>query len=221
MPEPAGLYEILQVHPSARPKVIQAAYGQLAQIYRPEGEPSADAAVRMAEIDRAYAVLNDPQWRAAYDGQRAGDGMGGGALVLDVVRAKSFRLVNDAGQTRAELSLNRGGDPVLLMNGRNGEPVLELYEDHDEGVRILLNDHQGNFRLVLAAGDDGASLNMLYENNNPAFEILQEQNSGHFMFWHQGNPVQLEVRVRDDGTPSLVMAERDGGRRFVIPQKES
>ena len=61
MPESADLYEILQVHPTARPEVIQPAYGQLAQIYRSEGDPAADAAVRMEEIDRAYAVPNEQE----------------------------------------------------------------------------------------------------------------------------------------------------------------
>ena len=183
----------------------------------------ADTAARMVEIDRAYAVLIDPRWRAAYDRQRAGDGyvMGGNVPVPDVIRAKSFQLVDDGGETRAELSLRPAGGTVLFMNGRNGNPLLEVYEEYGEGARILLNDYQGNLRLILAAGDEGVSLNMLDEKINFAFEIQQNENSAHFVFWHQGNQVQLEVRVRDDGTPILVMSERDGGRRFLIQQKES
>ena len=68
-PESADLYEILQVHPTAQPEVIQTAYRRLAQIYHPDRNPAADASARMAEINRAYEVLSDPQQRAAYDRQ--------------------------------------------------------------------------------------------------------------------------------------------------------
>ncbi len=36
MPETEDLYEIMQVHPSAHPEVIQAAYRRLAQLYGPD-----------------------------------------------------------------------------------------------------------------------------------------------------------------------------------------
>ena len=40
MPESEDLYEILQVHPSAHPEVIQAAYRRLALLYHPDHNPS-------------------------------------------------------------------------------------------------------------------------------------------------------------------------------------
>lgn len=65
-------YEALQVHPSAEPEVIQAAYRRLALKYHPDVYHGRDAQERMALLNRAYAVLNDPQQRAAYDKQRNG-----------------------------------------------------------------------------------------------------------------------------------------------------
>ena len=65
--EPEDLYEVLQVHPSAHPEVIQAAYRRLAMLYHPDQNPSAEATQVMARINHAFEVLNDPDKRAEYD----------------------------------------------------------------------------------------------------------------------------------------------------------
>ena len=99
----------------------------------------------MAEINHAFDILNDPARRAEYDRQRVGDRTGTGddrtsgsarrgqpAGVADAIRAKSFQLVNDDGLIRAELSLDRDGDPALHMNDRNGSPRFAIYQWGDE-----------------------------------------------------------------------------------------
>jgi hypothetical protein len=63
-------YAILQVHPSAVPEIIQAAYKRLALIHHPDRDPSPDAVRRMALINEAYEVLSDPSRRRAYDAAR-------------------------------------------------------------------------------------------------------------------------------------------------------
>lgn len=63
-------YEVLQVHPSAHPDVIQSAYRRLALLYHPDINPSPEAVEMMARLNEAYEVLSDPQRRAAYDRQR-------------------------------------------------------------------------------------------------------------------------------------------------------
>ena len=70
VPETEDLYEILNLHPSAHPDVIEAAYQRLALLYHPDTDPSPEAAGLMASISRAYAVLGDPEKRAAYDQNR-------------------------------------------------------------------------------------------------------------------------------------------------------
>ena len=56
-------YRILQVDPSAEGVVIQAAYRVLARRFHPDGhEPDSH---RMAELNRAYAILRDPESRVA------------------------------------------------------------------------------------------------------------------------------------------------------------
>ena len=70
MTTPEDLYEILQVHPSAHQDVIEAAYQRLAQLYHPTADPSPEAAAMLGAIARAYAVLGNPEKRAAYDQDR-------------------------------------------------------------------------------------------------------------------------------------------------------
>ena len=71
MPEMEDLYEMLHLHPSAHPDVIQAAYRRLALLYHPDKNPSPEANEMMAAVNRAYAVLSDPEQRAEYDRSRA------------------------------------------------------------------------------------------------------------------------------------------------------
>lgn len=71
MPDPLDPYKTLQVDPEADPEVIQAAYRRLARKYHPDVMPGPDAATRMVAINRAWALLEDPEARAAYDRERA------------------------------------------------------------------------------------------------------------------------------------------------------
>ena len=70
MPDTDDLYEILQVHTTAHPDVIQAAYRCLAMLYHPDRNPSAEAAEMKKQLNRAYEILGDPDRRAEYDRAR-------------------------------------------------------------------------------------------------------------------------------------------------------
>jgi curved DNA-binding protein CbpA len=62
-----NLYRILQVDPDADPDVIAAAYRALATRLHPDRDFSGVDEYRMTELNRAYAVLRDPDQRHAYD----------------------------------------------------------------------------------------------------------------------------------------------------------
>ena len=61
-------YEVLQVHPTAEPEVVRAAYRILARKYHPDHGGDAG---RMIAINNAWDVLGDPARRSAYDASRA------------------------------------------------------------------------------------------------------------------------------------------------------
>jgi curved DNA-binding protein CbpA len=91
MADPPDPYKVLQVDSEADPEVIQAAYRRLAQKYHPDLAADADAARRMVAINDAWAILRDPEARAALDRRRAlGARKPGGAA--DVTRdTEAFR----------------------------------------------------------------------------------------------------------------------------------
>jgi DnaJ-class molecular chaperone len=61
-------YDSLELSPSACPLLIKAAYRCLAQQHHPDKNPGVlDAGSRLVQINRAYAVLSDPQQRLVYD----------------------------------------------------------------------------------------------------------------------------------------------------------
>ena len=60
-------YEILGVPRNATQDDIKRAYRKLARKYHPDVSKDADAEARFKEVGEAYAVLKDPEKRAAYD----------------------------------------------------------------------------------------------------------------------------------------------------------
>lgn len=69
--EPRDPYRILQVDPEADADVIRAAYRVLARKLHPDGRIGspldASAEGRMADLNWAYALLRNPEARAAFD----------------------------------------------------------------------------------------------------------------------------------------------------------
>jgi curved DNA-binding protein CbpA len=71
VPDQPDPYKTLQVDPEADPEVIQAAYRRLARKYHPDVMPGPEAAAKMVAINRAWAILESPECRSAYDRERA------------------------------------------------------------------------------------------------------------------------------------------------------
>jgi len=63
-------YAVLQIVPSADQEVVHAAFRALALKYHPDRDSTRRASKKMAELNRAYALLRDDQGRAAHDRSR-------------------------------------------------------------------------------------------------------------------------------------------------------
>ncbi len=63
-------YAVLQVVPTAEQEVVTGAFKALAFKYHPDRDASRRAAEKMAELNRAYAMLRDPTGRKQYDRSR-------------------------------------------------------------------------------------------------------------------------------------------------------
>ncbi len=90
MSEKRCYYEVLSVSRTATETEITKAYRQLAKQYHPDRNIGDDEAkVKYAEVDEAYAVLNDPNKRARYDryghaGLDSGATSGAGGMGVDL-----------------------------------------------------------------------------------------------------------------------------------------
>lgn len=60
-------YGVLQILPTADQVVVHAAFRALARKYHPDHDATRRASEKMAELNRAYALLRDEQARAAHD----------------------------------------------------------------------------------------------------------------------------------------------------------
>jgi curved DNA-binding protein CbpA len=63
-------YAVLQVLPTADQEVISAAFKALALKYHPDRDATRRAAEKMADLNRAFAILRDVTARAAHDRSR-------------------------------------------------------------------------------------------------------------------------------------------------------
>lgn len=70
MSRPPDYYRILMVDPEADPEVITAAFRVLARRLHPDRDITGVEEFRMAELNRAYGVLRDPEKRQKYDAER-------------------------------------------------------------------------------------------------------------------------------------------------------
>src|SRR5512143_4175272 len=60
-------YQTLGVARDATAEDLKKAFRKLARKYHPDVSKEPDAELRMKELNEAYAVLSDPEKRAAYD----------------------------------------------------------------------------------------------------------------------------------------------------------
>jgi cytochrome c biogenesis protein CcmG, thiol:disulfide interchange protein DsbE len=160
----ANFYSLLGVAPDASAEELAAAYARQRERYNPERVADLDpelkrvAAERLAEIERAYAVLSNPERRKAYDASQRGEpspeaaraaatrrsltprerlfAIGGAVAALALVAAIWVLTGRDAGPQGASMGEMNRPAPAFVVPALDGGSVnLGEYN----GKVVLLN----------------------------------------------------------------------------------
>jgi curved DNA-binding protein CbpA len=147
VPETRDPYLILQLHPSAVPELVEAAYRTLARLHHPDHSDDPEAASAMADLNWAYATLREPSIRAAFDRGRVAipveHGAGesrepvvGASLSQRVAQAAAAAAERDGGNpANATLDFGRYAGMTLREIARVEPGYLEWLRRHSSGLR--------------------------------------------------------------------------------------
>ena len=113
-----------------------------------------------------------------------------------IVTAEQFRLVDQAGETRASLSVEGDGTPRLDLHDQNGHRRVGLYLLPNGAPRLGLFDETGMHRALLA----------LLPNGEP----------GLIFFDRSGTP-HTSLAISPDGNSRLVLGDKDGTVAWEAP----
>jgi len=131
-------YEVLGVPSGASLDDIKHAYRRLARKYHPDVSTASDAEARFKEIGEAYAVLKDPEKRAAYD-----DVVARGAGAADFQPPPGW----DAGFEFSGRDFDVGGgidqgdllDALFRSQARGGQRAGMRAQGQDHHARVVID----------------------------------------------------------------------------------
>ena len=126
--------------------------------------------------------------------------------VLDEVRAKSFTIVDESGNTCVKLAktglviLEKNGLPCIMLGVVDERGLLFLFDEKGtnrvglvitEGKSTLfLSDENGNNRAQLNCNAGNSGLSLSDENGNTRFGVIvSEKDQGLALVDEQGNPI--------------------------------
>jgi curved DNA-binding protein len=145
-------YQVLGLDKAAGADEIKKSYRKLARKYHPDVSKEADAELRMKDVNEAYAVLGDPEKRAAYDqlGSRYRDGQefqappnwngGSGFSGADMGEYSDF-------------FANLFGQSAQGRGGRAGPRPRRGQDSHAKIVIDLRDAYQGAPRTITLRGE--------------------------------------------------------------------
>ncbi len=130
-------YEVLGVSRGASTDEVKSAFRQLARRFHPDVNKETDAEERFKEINEAYAVLSDPDKRAAYDryGHAGVNGMGGAGapdftnIDFTDIFEEFFGFGGGSSRRRARNTPRRGADLNLSVTLTFEEAVFGVEKE--------------------------------------------------------------------------------------------
>jgi len=157
-------YEVLQVHPSALPEVVEAAYRALALVHHPDRNGNHGQAA-MAELNAAYALLRDPERRMEYDRTRVAIAIGSSTRSSLMERMQQARNADLGGSgespARATIDFGRYAGMTLAELARVDPAYLEWLRRHSSGARYR---HQIDAVLGALAARRAAAVRVAVED---------------------------------------------------------
>ena len=123
------------------------------------------------------------------------------APVQEIVRAKQFQLVDQAGTVRALLATSKRGDPRLVLSNREGMARALLGVEPDGTPEVVLLDRGGSQRVLLGV-------------DHPVEGSPQEVPE--LLFSDEGHRQRAELSLGLDGAPRLVLSDHSGAKRAVL-----
>jgi curved DNA-binding protein CbpA len=128
-------YLVLQILSTADMEVVHAAYRALALKYHPDRDRTRRAAQKMAELNRAYSLVRDPDARAAYDRSRR-------TVVAGVSVPTNIRTA-----AAASAPMPSTGSGSVLDFGRYAGWSLGDLARHDPDYVLWLSRHSSGIRF--------------------------------------------------------------------------
>ena len=130
-------YLILQVHPSAVPEVVEAAYRALALLHHPDRSTDPRAAAVMADLNWAYQTLRDPASRAAYDRARVPIAIERAApSLMERMRTSASAERDPESPSATVVDFGRYAGMTLGQLARSDPAYLEWLRRHTSGLRF-------------------------------------------------------------------------------------
>ncbi len=100
-------------------------------------------------------------------------------MAEEVVRAKSFEVVDDAGNVRAITAAGSSGEVGINLFDSSGTPRVSLAVNEADTPTFGLHDADGTVRIDISSGIDGQIVRLNDENGNPRamMSLLTERGS--------------------------------------------
>ena len=139
-------------------------------------------------------------------------------MVEEVIRAKRFEVIDDAGRPRVIVGTQQEASGLMLLDG-NGQNVAELAVSAEMGSTTLsLYDLRGSLRASLDLDQDGSPTLGLYDlAGEPRVSIgIAEGNTPVLDFTGPYGEARMSFEVDEDGLPSFVLMDGDGNDRVSI-----
>jgi hypothetical protein len=111
----------------------------------------------------------------------------------------TVRFLDRGGKVRSEMSLNRAGDPLIILRNERGGTIVSLTGTDKTGTEFLLMDENGVPRMVQNINRNGSNLS----------------------FFDEAGKVRAGLGLKNNGDPSLVFSDEKMKNRVMLGYVES